>query len=884
MEPQPKLRNQSGPPVTLRRSLLLTLCVTVVATAMVMVRGPESSPVLAIQAEAIRTLEPARVLDTRAAGRTVDGLAQGAGPVQPGSVLTVKVRERASVPADASGVVVNLAVIKPASGGFATLFPCTAKPPLAASLNYTAGVNIANAVVAKLSAAGTLCIFTSAPADYALDVVGFVPAASDVATIEPGRLLDTRLNGETIDGIAQGEGRLVPDVRREVAVTGRAGVPATAVGVIVNLAVVKPAVRGFATLFPCGDDAPLASSLNFSAGEAISNATIVKLSPSGSLCIRSSATADYVLDVVGFVQAGSDVVTIEPGRILDSRANGTTADGVSSATGQIPAGGFEKVPVVGRVSVPTNAVGVAVNLAVVSPATAGYATLYPCSAEPPLASSLNFSTGSVIANSTIVKLSGEGAVCVFSSARADYVLDVVGYVTAAPIVSTTTTSPASTTTVAATTTTTPTTTTTVPDTTTTTSTTTTSTTTTSTTTTTTLPPALPTVTIGGEVDCAGLFLGDFDITGGDFDAATVTIEIFEDGNPTGRQLFDASVGIPGKGGLEDSGVTYDPDLGYRLGATVGYADGRTSTHTADVVVPECWKFTLLESSVQQVAETMQSADGKRALVNTAAGLKVIDARTGATIADAPASASAAHVLSNDGNRAISSDASGDNAVHWDVGATTTNSILGSDPCRFEDVTGFDDLFAIRFKLDPSRFCLTTSNSSVFTAGGSGGLGFSRNGRFVTYELGSGQQVVYDAMAGTTVTVLDPASDWSVAGGGLSTPIADNGHLLVVEFDGSGGEKYGIWPVGELDDSAVIELGTGFGPYGSAVISENGDSAFALVETPKPGGGRDLQAFELTSAAVTEIATVSSLDVAHTSCSASLQTGGKTGVISFENCG
>ena len=90
----------------------------------------------------------------------------------------------------------NITAIQSEGRGFATLYPCTRTPPTASSLNYTPGVNIANATTVAFELERSRCASTrQLTAHYALDVVAYVPAGSDVGTVEPARLLDTRSIG-----------------------------------------------------------------------------------------------------------------------------------------------------------------------------------------------------------------------------------------------------------------------------------------------------------------------------------------------------------------------------------------------------------------------------------------------------------------------------------------------------------------------------------------------------------------------------------------------------------------------------------------------------------------------------------------------------------------
>ena len=53
------------------------------------------------------------------------------------------------------------------------------------------------------------------------------------------------------------------------------------------------------TVYDCGER-PITSSLNYNVGTTRPNETIVKLSPSGSLCIYTLSPVHVIVDVVGF--------------------------------------------------------------------------------------------------------------------------------------------------------------------------------------------------------------------------------------------------------------------------------------------------------------------------------------------------------------------------------------------------------------------------------------------------------------------------------------------------------------------------------------------------------------------------------------------------------
>jgi hypothetical protein len=119
-------------------------------------------------------VSPARLLDTRSANSTVDGVGAGGGVVAAGSVTVVEVAGRGGVPVDAVAAVLNVTVVGPGADGFVAVFPCGQATPNASSVNYRAGVDIANAVIVKLGPGGTACVFSHADTHLVADVNGYL--------------------------------------------------------------------------------------------------------------------------------------------------------------------------------------------------------------------------------------------------------------------------------------------------------------------------------------------------------------------------------------------------------------------------------------------------------------------------------------------------------------------------------------------------------------------------------------------------------------------------------------------------------------------------------------------------------------------------------------
>ena len=248
-----------------------------------------------------------------------------------------------------------------------------------------------------------------------------------IVPVAPRRYLDTR--GE--DGVSTGSttedggGRLAAGGVVRVPVAGVGEVPADAVGVVANVTVVTPDAPGHATVYPCTPTVPLASHLNYRPGDILANNVVVPLSADGELCIATHAAADFVVDVNGFVPAGSPLGLFTPARYLDTRVT-------SGATGGLPvaAGAHATVRIAGVGEVPGDAAAAVVNVTAVVPEGNGYVTVYPCVGDPKAASSLNYLAGEVVPNGAIVDLSDDGTICVFTLAAAHLVVDIAGFVPA----------------------------------------------------------------------------------------------------------------------------------------------------------------------------------------------------------------------------------------------------------------------------------------------------------------------------------------------------------------------------------------------------------------------------------------------------------------------
>ena len=234
---------------------------------------------------------PSRLLDTRAT--------DGGGAVGPGEARELVVAARGGVPGTgADAVMLNVTAITPTSSGFLTVYPAGSPRPGTSNLTLVPKQVRPNLVLAKVGVDGRVLLYNSSGQTHlAVDVVGWFgsPDASAArghfTPLPPRRALDTR---ETF--------ALSPNESRTLALGGRAGVPATGAGaVLLNVTVDRPSASGYLTVHPSGGEPPVASNLNFVAGETVPNAVVVGLGDDGAIILtNSSGTTHAIVDVVGW--------------------------------------------------------------------------------------------------------------------------------------------------------------------------------------------------------------------------------------------------------------------------------------------------------------------------------------------------------------------------------------------------------------------------------------------------------------------------------------------------------------------------------------------------------------------------------------------------------
>jgi len=234
--------------------------------------------------------------------------------------------------------------------------------------------------------------------------------------VAPARVMDTRSSLGASGPLAAGSDT-------SILVTGKAGLPKTAVGaVVVNVTAVGASKAGWLLAYPSGSSPAASSTVNFGAGDAIANQAVVGVGQDGRIRVKVSQTTDVLVDVVGWYPSFGNLRTTTPTRLLDTRAEvGTTA-------GQLPSGGRVDVQVTGTSVVPATGVdSVLLNVTAAAPVKDGFLSVWPTGSTAPDSSSLNFTAPDAISGLVVAKVGSNGKVSIRSSSATDVVADVVGW-------------------------------------------------------------------------------------------------------------------------------------------------------------------------------------------------------------------------------------------------------------------------------------------------------------------------------------------------------------------------------------------------------------------------------------------------------------------------
>ncbi len=386
---------------------------------------------------------PVRLLDSRPGPLGAsEGAFGGAGrttPIGAASSLRLQVAGIAGVPANATAVVLNVTGVSPTKAGYLTVYPAGQRPTVS-NLNFAAKQTIGVNVTATVAPDDRITIYNSAGSTHVVvDLAGWYgptgtggnPATARFNALPaPLRALNTQPSqtGYAEGPFGPGGARtpLGPGQSIPLQVAGLGGVAADATAVIINVAVVTPSSTGYLTLYPDGATKPVASSINFGRLHTLANLAVIPVGPGGKIRIHNAqGTTHVVIDVVGAFRPGTGAgyVALDP---PTRQLNTLTGTGLRKSA--LGANATHKLRVARYDGVPADALAVSMGVAVVTPTTTGYLTVYPGTQPRPFASNINFIKGSVLANAVVAALGTDGTVAFTNSAGSTNVAaDLAGY-------------------------------------------------------------------------------------------------------------------------------------------------------------------------------------------------------------------------------------------------------------------------------------------------------------------------------------------------------------------------------------------------------------------------------------------------------------------------
>lgn len=218
-------------------------------------------------------------------------------------------------------VALNLTAVGPDGPGYLTAYPCDQPRPVASNVNYDATQTVAVLAVARPDAEGNVCLFSKAATDVVVDLAGRFPAGDDdlvnafvpLAPLEsPTRLADTR-TGATPAPLLAGTA---------IGVTVPGAEPGSTA--VLSVAAVGPHGPGFVTVYPCDQELPTASNVNYLAGRTVANLVLARVDTNGSVCVFTKDDADVIVDLAALLPAHATGYRSVPNprRLIDTRASG----------------------------------------------------------------------------------------------------------------------------------------------------------------------------------------------------------------------------------------------------------------------------------------------------------------------------------------------------------------------------------------------------------------------------------------------------------------------------------------------------------------------------------------------------------------------------------
>ncbi|HEY3609553.1 MAG TPA: S53 family peptidase, partial [Pseudonocardiaceae bacterium] len=369
---------------------------------------------------------PVRLLDTR-----VPIGVPTATPLGPNQHLSVQVTGNGVPTTGVTAAVLNITATNGTAGSFWTAYPDGTATPLASNVNFVAGQTIPNLVTVPVGANGRIDIFNRfGSVDVIADLSGYYTTGggSLLQPVTPVRLLDTRVPIGVPTATPLG-----PNQHLSVQVTGN-GVPTTGVtAAVLNITATNGTAGSFLTAYPDGTATPLASNVNFVAGQTIPNLVTVPVGANGRIDIFNRfGSVDVIADLSGFYTtsgSGFKFHASPPHRLVDTRSGTGVASGQVTPVG--PGGTFglplTDVNGTGNMGPFGGAAALVLNVTVTGPTANSFVTVYPSGVARPPSSNLNFTAGETIPNAVVTPVNGDSIDFFNLTGNLALVVDVSGY-------------------------------------------------------------------------------------------------------------------------------------------------------------------------------------------------------------------------------------------------------------------------------------------------------------------------------------------------------------------------------------------------------------------------------------------------------------------------
>jgi hypothetical protein len=298
---------------------------------------------------------------------------------------------------------------------------------------------VANSTTISLPTDGKVCAYGvgGTLSRLILDVEGYILPGSGITLITPEKLVDTR--SQVSYHVGPIIGPVEPMTDYTVQVAGVGSVPVGATAVMVNITVVDTNTPGHLRMWASDQAMPNTSVVNY-APETKANSQIVALGADGKIKFRSFSyvptsvsPVQILIDVTGYITAGSDFTATVPTKLVETRPS-------YGIVGPIPGALTSQVvyPVAVDTSVvPAGATAVVLNVTAVQPTNFGHIRVYPDTnglgtTTPPIMSNLNFIPGRDIPNMVIVQLPADRKIDFYTvlggNGRTDLVVNIIGYI------------------------------------------------------------------------------------------------------------------------------------------------------------------------------------------------------------------------------------------------------------------------------------------------------------------------------------------------------------------------------------------------------------------------------------------------------------------------